>query len=524
MVLSTRSLILYLSIFIIRLNAQSCYVEIENMSGFLTSNFSTELELESCRLIDSVPNLNQSNFKVLDFSYYIFSKSANQLNEIQSKVILDASNQYDGFLLFLKKSNPANIFERIDIEIAIPRQLLSECFSDLKISAIESSIKLKMNQIQYSGNPFDYVSFEVLCIKLLKNELLKLSDCCYDPSFNDDTCSNCILPDDIDDFFRNEEFDSISVNSLVESNEIDSCFCNGLETFSRNPSTVNYLVEINGELIDLSEKIYRLRSLFENASIMLTSNSSYCEDGFNENKQSFDNSPTSIWTHLSNNKIYFKTKGIGDNWKIGSCSQSYEQKLNCVLDRFIESGANIFTEILNSFDAQKKTLVINVDCPPGDTTAQGQTIDKYLGRLGIVDIYINPSQFEIASDYPLKMPATLLHEGCHALASLKVFESGGPNNCNWLNYNYYFNSYGNVGQTDECIIARHFIEKQAKLLWIYNNKHLEMQNYLSSAWGPYFYSYGSCNMEVDYTISEISDLYIEMRDSNPNPFPCLDVE
>lgn len=356
----------------------------------------------------------------------------------------------------------------------------------------------------------------------MKEEVSTFLECCELDGFTDPECSSCITSKQIDEYFFINEFDSINILSttLGVSNE-----CNCADTtasFARNSSSVEVLIE--NTLIDINERIDRISEIYDDAEIIFTQNNSYCEDGLSTLGQAYQSADKVIWIHVGDDYIFHKSKGIGDSWEIGTCSYEYRDKLQCVIDNFIDKQSNIFTEILNIYEESGMTLVINVDCPPGDTTAQGQTIDEFMGRLGIVDIYINSTQFDLADDYPLRVPATLLHEGCHALTSIKIFKAGGPSNCSWLNYSYYFASYGNVGQTDECIIAINLIDKQADLLLKYNDSYLDRKNYLAPVWGPYFYQYSGCNTNINYTLSQISDWYIEMRDSDPNGFPCLEIE
>lgn len=83
---------------------------------------------------------------------------------------------------------------------------------------------------------------------------------------------------------------------------------------------------------------------------------------------------------------------------------------------------------------------------------------------------------------------------------------------------YYTNYNNNKGQADECIIATNFIDKQARILWSYNSKHKEIKHYLSLVRGPYFYDYKGCKSDVGYSQTQISDWYLEMRDSTPRPY------
>ena len=514
--------------------SQNCYEIIADMSGFDTSPYQAELETTACELQSAFPAEFQNQFKVYDFGFY----SQNEFMQggfqaVWDKVVSEIPTDY--YLIFGKQTDRTGIYTKFWFDIKLPDEWLNQCFDEAYIQMLKTSIIFNLGQIEYSKNPYTYAEFEKECMNYLKGKIQELNDCCQPNLKSGNLCDGCITSSDVNGFFKTNGFDSINIEIInPDTTIIEECLCqsesvtalNKENTKSRRSGsfidyTHGYMLELNGTELSLSKKGNEILGIYNESYGIITHSLNYCQEDFYSLWASFNNSSKAFWFHVTDSKLYFKSKGFGDNIIVGSCNAQHRDQLECILQRFESTGANIYTEILQAFDNSKKDIIVNVDCPPGDTTAQGQTIDELLGRLGIVEIYINPDQFEIIEDYPLKPAATLIHEMCHGLMSLNVLKANGPQNCTWLNYNYYYSAYGNVGETDECIMAKYFIDKQAKLLWLYNNKHMEQKHYLSSAWGPYFYPYAQCKSNVNYTQSDISDWYIEMRDSNPNPFPCM---
>jgi hypothetical protein len=87
----------------------------------------------------------------------------------------------------------------------------------------------------------------------------------------------------------------------------------------------------------------------------------------------------------------------------------------------------------------------------------------------------------------------------------------------WREHNYY----GFKAHVDHCLIAKYFIDKQTKALWLYNYKFMESKNYLASSWGSLFYTFNECNPNINYTAEEMQVWYLLMRNSMQNHFPCI---
>jgi hypothetical protein len=427
------------------------------------------------------------------------------------------------------------VFTKFWFDLKLPDSWLSQCFEQSYISMLRTSIIFNFRQIDYSKNPFEYAEFEKKCMLYLENMINELNVCCQPNLRSESLCDGCISRLDVDEFFKNNGFDSLSILVLnPDSSIIENCLCQtgGISVLSKednqlersellNDYTHGYIISIDGTEFNLSEKGLRIFEIYDNPYLAITHSLNYCQEDFYSMMAAFNKSNVAFWFHVSGDKLYFKGKGVSGEIIIGSCSkQQYYDQMVCILDKFESSGVNLYSEIMNKFDESRKDFVINVGLPPGDSTSHGQTIDKLLGSLGIVEIYLNPDQFDNIENYPLRPAATLIHEMCHGLLSLYVLRAKGPDKCTILDYSYYYIYYQNIGETDECIIARHFIDKQAELLWFYNGKWMGKKHYLSSAWGPYFADYKDCNSNVNYTQEQISNWYLEMRDSCLHPVPC----
>ena len=513
---------------------QNCFTELADFSGFETSPYQSELEIAACELIEAFPTEFQDNFHIYDYGFYRINKhTEGNLQADWNRVIQEVDSLSPYYLLFGKESDETGVYKKFWIEIKLPTDWLSQCFDNSYISILQNSIIFQLNQVNYSQNPIHYANYEKECMSILKSKIEELADCCQPELKSEDLCNSCITDNDVDLFFLNSEFDTLGIEILnPDTTIIEDCLCQEeAVSLSKNNSefpsastyvdfTHGYVLNLNGTIIDLPSKAIKLLNIYEETSGIITHNVNYCQEDFDALMDTFNSSDKAFWFHVSNNRLFYKVKGVGDELKIGTCNSQNRDILECILDRFETTEANLFEEILNVFDNKNKDIIINVDCPPGDTTAQGQTIDELLARSGIIEIYLHPNQFENIETYPFRPAATLIHEMCHGLLSLHVLIAGGPAQCNFLQYSYYYGSYGNIGQTDECIMARHFVDRQAKLFWLYNSKHMEQKYYLSSAWGPYFYDYKSCNDNVNYTQSQISSWYLEMRDSSPF-LPCI---
>jgi hypothetical protein len=528
-------LIIY-TIYGIRSQPIDCYIHLEDIAGFETAPYQDGLELVACELIQAFPSELQNQFKVFDFGFYsITDDMQGGFEAAWERVILKVSNEAPYYLVFGKQSDETGLYSKFWFELKMPENWLGQCFDQSYISMLENYIIFNFNQIGYSKNPNEYAEFEKKCMYYLKSKVESLSSCCQPNLTSDNLCNGCISSNDVNTFFLNNGFDSIRINILnPDITIVDSCLCQSPEVILLNKKNKNsmrknsfddfthgYIIEINGKIINLSEKANKFLDIYEDGYGIVTHSLSFCQNDFNSLLNSFNEPNHSFWFHISDSLLFFKVTGIGDDIKIGTCSAQYREKIQCMIDYLGSTSENLYTEILNYYDNSKKDIIINVDCPPGDNSAAGQTIDDLLGSFGVLEIYINPSEFDKMDTYPFSAVATLIHEACHALISLKVLKAGGANKCNWLNYNYYYTNYNNnKGQADECIIATNFIDKQARILWLYNSKHKEIKHYLSLAWGPYFYDYKGCKSDVGYSQTQISDWYLEMRDSTPRPYRC----
>ncbi len=57
------------------LPAQSCYIQLDDASGFDTSPYLSELEAAACALRDAFPEELQDSFAVYDFGFYLYHDS-----------------------------------------------------------------------------------------------------------------------------------------------------------------------------------------------------------------------------------------------------------------------------------------------------------------------------------------------------------------------------------------------------------------------------------------------------------------
>ncbi len=520
------------------------FVQLSDASGLtLTSEQLDELEAAAANLVAVLPPEFQNQFKVYDFGFYLHNEVFDGgypavFEKVIAEVSSDPTTPY--YLLFGRQTDRTGVNTKIWVDLELPLSWLTNCYDEKYLSSLE--IRL-LGTFPGTGNQppsLYHPTSELSAIGWLNLRFLEFASCCIQNARTTSECSSCFPSSDVETYITQFPFTSFPVEVISgEEDHDDECLCDGssnnnnttnLRSKRSNLNVLEFGSEINvkdGEYeYNLTDKASKFVDIYgaSEAFAVITTNSDYCAEDFDNIVHQLMSYPKSLWIHISSksgtSNLFYWVRGIEDKIIIGSCNQQHRGQLECILNQFRSSGSSLVNEIIKDFDSSKKDIIINVDCPPSNNTAHGQTIDALLGKLGIVEIYINPEQFEIIDDFPLNPASTLLHELCHGLISLNVFRAGGPENCSWLHYNPYFRSYQDEGLTDECIIARYFIDRQADALWRYNTRTLDASFYLSTAWGPYFSDYKACKENVDYTLTQISDNYLIMREATVS-FPCL---
>lgn len=90
------------------LPAQSCYIQLDDASGFDTSPYLSELEAAACALRDAFPEELQDSFAVYDFGFYLYRPLYDQSLENLFEEVVNQSLSHQYYLTFGRVINVNN--------------------------------------------------------------------------------------------------------------------------------------------------------------------------------------------------------------------------------------------------------------------------------------------------------------------------------------------------------------------------------------------------------------------------------
>lgn len=201
---SILKLVIVILFFIVTpLYSQSCFTQLDDISGIDTSPFQADLENASCELREALPEEYRSEFQVYDFGNYSFDEFTNDGTvTIWEKVRADVTESSEFYLLFFKVSNQNGVYSEIYVDFNLP-DVYGDCFSE-KDAILAQMNRIVNNDLQVST----YASNEISAM----NQFLSL------------TCEICDngLDDDNDGYIDCYDLDCSGQNSNITKDSLNS--------------------------------------------------------------------------------------------------------------------------------------------------------------------------------------------------------------------------------------------------------------------------------------------------------------
>lgn len=179
-----KSTVIFLFYFVLSFSLKAqCYLQKTEASGFNLAQFQASLNQAACSLKDSLPIEFQSQFKVLAYGLYTLAPSFNTgITSMLTKAKLEAENESQYYLLFVRESSSNGLFTKFHVEIKLPNTGAFSCVDSAKNQIIKQSvIQAINNQYQtYDNNPSFYSQAETAGMDVLSKILgaIKGGNCC----------------------------------------------------------------------------------------------------------------------------------------------------------------------------------------------------------------------------------------------------------------------------------------------------------------------------------------------------------
>ncbi len=176
------------------------YVFLPDASGFDRSGYEVELEATTQELIFVLPDAYQSQFKVLDFGFYLHNETESGGFEEafdQGKALAAAESPF--YLLFAKQTDQNGVYTKFWYHLVLPDDAGYPCVQEAGVESILSGVQVATDT-KYNAqnnNPLTFHEAEINGILFLKDRLSKLYNCCESNPVQDDgrkkstLCTNC---------------------------------------------------------------------------------------------------------------------------------------------------------------------------------------------------------------------------------------------------------------------------------------------------------------------------------------------
>jgi len=268
--------ILLLSIASFASSAQPCYVWLYDPSGLNTNPGQDSLSSAACALRAVLPEEFQSQFKVLDFGFYLHQERFQEgfTGPFEQKIqAIAAMSPY--FLAFGRQIDQKGICTKFWVELKLPSSGRFSCMSEMERRLLNAKAQAVANRIysDLGATPAMYAQAETGTMDTLKNRIEHIINCCYAKS---DECNQCLGFEDNDQLFQAEGFDFSPV-SVQESNTAFALFD---EQIVKNYACQNYLVLLPGQTKTIGQLI---GDFLENevddgetAMIIVTTEANFC--------------------------------------------------------------------------------------------------------------------------------------------------------------------------------------------------------------------------------------------------------
>lgn len=153
--------------------SQSCYVRLDDASGFATDQYQATLEAAACDLVQTLPEAFQNDFKVYDFGFYTQQEFfQNGFESVWERVNEDITPYY---LIFGKQLSGLSVAPSVWVEIVLPNRGELECITPEKTDGLKYALELILRQ---SESPYDWPQYELEAIEKATEFIQQVLECC----------------------------------------------------------------------------------------------------------------------------------------------------------------------------------------------------------------------------------------------------------------------------------------------------------------------------------------------------------
>jgi len=279
----------------------SCYQQLSDLSGTeFTAGQLSDLEQAACDLIDSLPQVYQDSFAVLDYGFYLHNRSMDQgVEDIWPEVIQEA-NAISPYYLLLGRV-PGREGE-VKVELKMPDITEDGCIPNLTEEA-SNLVEFVIEREFYHFGRSSYSNPAALITALESlNEFIAMAKVCCENGEDVSQCLECNNPDNIAARLLSLGFvqeDIQNVGTYVGSTN----FPDEIVDHANLLFTVNNLTAVNIPASYTNQiPIYHAKGL--SVKIYITKDENVCTNIWQQVHDEIENSPADVifWHHIHKGK------------------------------------------------------------------------------------------------------------------------------------------------------------------------------------------------------------------------------
>ena len=434
------------------LPAQSCYIQLDDASGFDTSPYLSELESAACALRSSFPEALRDSFAVYDFGFYLhhgdYEGGVEKVFQDKIDEIVGLSKYY---LAFGKELRGNNLLVRI--EYNLPQTDFFSCFESEDLAYIASSLNAISRRVgaQVNFSAEDYSTVFISTMKTLNDFVVKAEECCILDPLKSMTESCSLCPTDINNFrtmLDDNGFMGIPVESFNHTAKLDT---SGVvkEYAEMEFQFKGQLIHVNDDLVDFLEMLSIKIQGVNGGIFYYDVDVPYCRDiltlaagGYGSSIPSFDSSNESKSKQASEEDnvisviVIGSTDPEGESW--------IHVKVNVATNE-VQTGKTIYLQGLSN-------------CCLDMQTVKSELIDFY----SLIGGYVKRKNYGPADTIPINPPVEVVNYLYpHQVKNHVLVLFGQPsqlinmvqNDYKELNDNWAYQTNENIGLNDNTEIC-----------------------------------------------------------------------
>ncbi len=239
------------------LDAQTCYIQKDEASGFDVQPYQAELDSAACQLVAAMPDSFANQFKVFSFGFYMDLEYYSGYSYPQAFLDMEAAVAQESpyYLLIGRQNDHTGVFTKFWVKVKLPNEGIFYCIDQLS-STLRDEINQKFTIIantihQINGNSPSYFDVtEQGTMDSLINYISDLNLCCLGEQRGYSGCTTCA--------FSKTQFKSL----LLSEGLLDLNVGNIIDETQQSTSDeeIGFQIEIAGQMIDLDNAIDTLKA------------------------------------------------------------------------------------------------------------------------------------------------------------------------------------------------------------------------------------------------------------------------